>query len=106
MVCSLKRRHSDGVFVGKVGRKVRVDVLSEQPASLVQLIYAGELDGKAPFEFTVQKGRQKLLIVAAGVDGDQRMRIVELLEDDEVCQLRNFFWSTTHFHTMLDIEGK
>ena len=105
MACSLKRRQSDGVFVGTAGRKARVDVQSEQPATLVQLIYAGELDGTPPFEFTIQKGRQKLLIAAAGVVGDQRMKIVEL-SGDEVCHLRNFFWSTTHFHTTLDIEGK
>ena len=78
MACTLKRRQSDGVFVGTAGRKARVDVQSEQPATLVQLIYAGELDGTPPFEFTIQKGRQKLLIVAAGVVGDQRMKIVEL----------------------------
>jgi hypothetical protein len=105
MACTLKRRQSDGVFVGAAGQKVRVDVQSEQPASLVQLIYAGELDGTPPFEFTIQKGRQKLLIVAVGVDGDQRMQIVEL-SANAVCHLRNFFWSTTHFHTTLDIEGK
>jgi len=105
MACSLKRRQSDGVFVGTVGRKARVDVQSETPAALVQLIYAGELDGTPPFEFTIKKGQQKLLIVAAGVDADQRMQIVELSGDD-VCHLRNFFWSTTHFHTTLDIEGK
>jgi uncharacterized OsmC-like protein len=105
MACSLKRRQSDGVFVGTAGRKVRVDVQSEQPAELVQLIYAGEVDGAPPFEFTIKKGQQKLLIVAVGVDSDQRMKIVEL-SGDEVCPLRNFFWSTTHFHTTLDIEGK
>lgn len=105
MACNLKRRQSDGVFVGTTGRKVRVDVESEQPAKLVQLIYAGEVDGTAPFEFTIQEGQQKLLVVAVGVEGDQLMRIVEL-SGDEVCFLRNFFWSTTHFHTTLDIEGK
>jgi hypothetical protein len=104
MACTLKRRASDGVFVGAAGRKVRVDVRSDQPATLVQLIYAGELDGVPPFEFTIKKGRQKLLIAAAGVVGDQRMKIVEL-SGAEVCPLRNFFWSTTHFHTTLDIEG-
>jgi hypothetical protein len=105
MACTLKRRKSDGVFVGTTGSKVRVDLQSEQPATLVQMIYAGEIDGTAPFEFTIQKGRQKLLIVAAGVDSDQRMKIVELA-GTEVCHLRNFFWSTAHFHTTLDIEGK
>jgi len=105
MACKLKRRQSDGVFVGDAGVKVRVDVQSEEPAALVQLIYAGELDGTAPFEFTIRKGRQKLLIAAAGVDSDQLMKIVELSGSD-ACHLRNFFWSTTHFHTTLDVEGK
>lgn len=105
MACSLKRRQSDGVFVGTTGRKVRVDVESEQPAALIHLTYAGEGDDTAPFEFTIQKGQQKLLVVAAGVEDDQLMRIVEL-SGDEVCFLRKFFWSTTHFHTTLDIEGK
>ena len=105
MACKLKRRQSDGVFVGDTGSKIRVDVRSEAPAALVQLIYAGEVDGTTPFEFTIRKGPQKLLIAAAGVDGDQLMKIVELSGSD-VCHLRNFFWSTTHFHTTLDIEGK
>ena len=105
MACSLKRRQSDGVFVGRVGTKVRVDLQSDQPATLVQLIYAGDLDGTTPFEFTIKKGLQKLLIVATGIVGDQRIKVVEL-SGDEICHLRNFFWSTTHFHTTLDIEGK
>lgn len=105
MPCNLKRRQSDGVFVGTTGRKIRIDVQSQAEASLVKLMYAGELDGEPPFEFTIKAGRQKLLIAAIGVDDDQLMKIVELSGGD-ACFLRNFFWSTTHFHTTLDIEGK
>ncbi|MCC7123436.1 MAG: hypothetical protein IT178_01200 [Acidobacteria bacterium] len=107
MDCNLKRRKSDGVFVGKAGQKVCVDLVPDdgKPASLVQLFYAGESDGTAPFEFTIVKGSHKLLVVASGVDGEQRMKIVERAGDAE-CFLRRFFWSPSNFHTTLDIEGK
>lgn len=105
MACSLKRRKTDGVFVGTVGRIVRVDVQSEQQAEIVRLTYAGEEDGTAPFEFTIQKGRCKLLIAVVGVGGEQRMEIVELAGAD-VCHLRRFFCTPAHFHTTLDIEGE
>lgn len=103
MACSLER-NDEGVFVGPTGRKVRIDVRSDKPAALVQLFYAGEQDGEPPFEFTIKAGKQKLLIVAAGVDRPQRMKIVEL-SGAAVCPLRNFFWSNTNFSTLLDIEG-
>lgn len=103
MPCSLER-NDEGVFVGPKGKKVRIDVRSDTPASLVQLFYAGEKDGEPPFEFTIKAGKQKLLIVAAGMGGPQRMKIVEL-SGAEVCPLRNFFWSNTNFSTLLDIEG-
>jgi hypothetical protein len=103
MPCVLRRR-DDGVFEGPTGKKVRVDVVSAQPAATVRLIYAGEQDGEAPFEFKIKPGAQKLLIVALGVTNDQVMHVVEV-SGNQNCPLRKFFWSSTHFHTMLDIEG-
>jgi hypothetical protein len=107
MACVLKRG-DDGVFRGKSGQTVEIDVESDKPAVLVKLFYAGDQDGEAPFEFNVRKGRQKLLVVAAGVETDedepQHMRIVER-SGGEDCFLRHFFWTPTHFHTTLDIEG-
>lgn len=103
MGCVLKRQ-GDGSFQGKTGRKIQVDVRSTQPASTVRIIYAAEQDGVTPFELTIKAGRQKLLIAALGVVNDQRMRVVEVA-DPEDCHLKNFFWSSTHFHTTLDIEG-
>jgi hypothetical protein len=103
MPCVLRRR-ADGVFEAPAGKKVQVDVQSAQPATTVRLIYAGEQDGEAPFEFKIKAGRQKLLIVALGVTDDQMMRVVEV-SGTTSCPLRKFFWSNTHFHTTLDIEG-
>jgi len=105
VACNLTRR-DDGVFVGKTGRTVEIGIRSDQPASVVRLTYAGTEDGEAPFTFTIKKGLQKLLVVAIGVStGVQLMRIVEDPDGDD-CHLKNFFWSPTHFHTTLDIEGK
>jgi len=105
VACILKRR-DDGVFVGKTGRTVEIGIRSTQPAQVVRLMYAGTEDGAAPFTFTIKKGPQKLLVVAIGVNANvQHMRIVEDPSDAD-CHLRNFFWSPTHFHTTLDIEGK
>ena len=103
MPCVLKRR-PDGVFVGPTGKKVQVDIDSDQPASTVRIIYAGEQDGEAPFEFKIKAGLQVLLIVAVGVANDQLMRVMEV-SGTQRCPLRKFFWSSTHFHTALEIEG-
>lgn len=103
MACKLTRQ-ADGSFQGETGANVQVDVRSNQPASTVRIIYAGDQDGDAPFEFTIKSGKNKLLIVAVGVTNDQKMRVVEVDGQNE-CHLRNFFWSSTHFHTALDIEG-
>jgi hypothetical protein len=107
MACTLERR-DDGVFEGKTGRTIQIDIDSDQPAALVKLFYGGDLDGEAPFEFKIRKGPQKLLVVAAGVESDeentQHMRIVER-SGGEDCFLRHFFWTPKHFHTTLDIEG-
>ena len=104
MACSLTRLE-DGSFRGKNGATVRVDIRSQDPASTVRIIYAGEEDGEAPFEFTIKPGKTKLLIAALGVENNQRMSVVELDGASE-CALKTFFWSSTHFHTTLDIEGK
>lgn len=103
MACKLTRQ-PDGSFQGKSDAKVQVDIRSDQPASTVRIIYAGVQDGDAPFEFKIKSGMNKLLIAAVGVKNDQRMRVVEVDGKNE-CHLRNFFWSSTHFHTTLDIEG-
>jgi hypothetical protein len=103
MACVLKRQ-DDGSFRGKAGRTIQVDVRSTLPATTVRIVYAAEQDGVPPFEFTIKAGRQKLLVLALGVTNDQRIRIVEV-SDPEDCHLKNFFWSSTHFHTTLDIEG-
>jgi hypothetical protein len=103
MACKLTREE-DGSFTGRNGQTVQVDVRSEDTASTVRIIYAGEDDGDAPFEFTIKPGRNKLLVAALGVDDNQRMRVVEL-DGDTVCPLKTFFWSTTNFHTTLDING-
>ena len=105
MACILTRRPSDGVFVGKTGKTVEIGIRSGQPAQIVRLIYAGAQDGATPFTFQIQRGLQKLLIVAIGIGtGVQRMQIVEHPSGSN-CHLKNFFWSPTHFHTVLDIEG-
>lgn len=105
MACILTRRASDGVFVGKTGKTVEIGIQSEQPARIVRLTYAGTQDGTAPFTLTIQGGLQKLLVVAIGTGtGVQQMQIVEDPSGSN-CRLRNFFWSPTHFHTTLDIEG-
>ncbi len=57
-----------------------------------------------PFEFMIKAGKQKLLVIAVGVERNQVMDIVEL-SGDTVCFLRRFFWSNTNFSTTLDIEG-
>jgi len=105
MACILTRRSSDGVFVGKTGKTVEIGIQSDHPARIVRLTYAGTQDGAAPFTFKIQSGIQKLLVVALGTGtGVQQMKIVEDPSGDN-CRLRNFFWSPTHFHTTLDIEG-
>jgi hypothetical protein len=104
MACVLTRR-DDGVFEGKIGKTVEIDLRSERPVALVRLAYAGKDDGAAPFEFRIVSGPQKLLIVALGAGKTvQQMRIVEDPGGD-ACHLRNFFWSPTNFFTSLDIEG-
>ena len=103
MACKLTRQ-ADGSFQGKTGAKVQVDVRSDSAASAVRIAYAGEQDGEPPFEFKIKSGRNKLLVVALGVKNDQLMRVVEV-DGANDCHLRNFFWSSTHFHTTLDIEG-
>lgn len=105
MACVLRRR-PDGVFEGTTGATVAIDLTSNQPSRLVHLFYAGEHDGTAPFQFTIRPGKNKLLVVAVGtaVAGlTQRMVIIEA--GSPPCPLRLFFWSTTNFSTMLDIEG-
>jgi hypothetical protein len=104
VACILKRR-DDGVFVGKTGRTVELGIRSAQPAGVVRLIYAGTEDGAAPFTFTIKPGRHKLLVIAIGVvAGVQLIKVVEDPAGGD-CHLKNFFWSPTHFHTTLDIEG-
>ena len=48
MACVLTRRKEDGVFVGRTGQKIRIDVRSKEPAALVRLVYAGAQDGEPP----------------------------------------------------------
>ena len=104
MACNLTRQ-PDGSFQGKIGSKIQIVVRSdENAAEIVRLFYAGEQDVDAPYEFEIKADKNKLLIVAIGVKDDQRMRIVEL-EGSCECHLKNFFWSSTHFHTTLDIVG-
>jgi hypothetical protein len=43
--------------------------------------------------------------VAAGLTNNQRMRVVEVGTGGD-CHLKNFFWSSQHFHRTLDIEGR
>ena len=104
MACVLKRRQ-DGVFEGKTGKTVEIDVTSDAPTQMVRLAYAGTEDGEAPFTFTIVSGRQKLLLFALGSSATvQLMRIVEDPSGDK-CRLRNFFWSPSNFFTVLEIEG-
>jgi hypothetical protein len=104
MACKLTRIPG-GTFTARAGAKVEVDVRSDEPASTVRIIYAGDQDGEAPFEFTVKEGRHLLLVVALGVNNQQRMNVVEVDGEDD-CQLKRFSWSTSRFHTTLPIEGE
>jgi hypothetical protein len=97
-------RRPDGIFEGPIGKTVRVDVRSKDPVRTVEIFYAGEVDGEAPFEFEIKSGRHKLLVVALGSDSDQKVNVVEIANDEEH-HLRFFFWSTSHFSTTLTIEG-
>jgi hypothetical protein len=92
------------VFEAPTGKKVEINLESALPAKTVRLTYAGEEDGEAPFEFKIKAGPQKLLLVAVGVKNNQTMSVVEV-SGNTSCPLRKFFWSNTHFHTTLDIEG-
>lgn len=97
-------RQSDGTFRGATGTMVRLEIRSDRPASTVRLFYAGDEDGEPPFEIRIRPGRNKLLVAALGAEDGQRLRVVEV--DGAVdAHLKNFFWSSTHFHTTLDIEG-
>ena len=105
MACKLTRR-PDGVFEGRTGSKVTIDLLSDRPARLTHLFYAGDQDDAAPFELRIKKGPQKLLVVALGVAGpDETQRMVIAEAGDPPCPLRLFFWTTLNFSTVLDIEG-
>jgi hypothetical protein len=104
MACKLTRR-DDGVFIGKTGQTVEIGIRSTEPARIVRMTYAGTQDGEAPFTFKIQSGFQKLLVVAIGTGaGVQQMKIVED-PSGSMCHMKNFFWSPTHFHTTVDIEG-
>lgn len=97
-------RQDDGSFQGNTNAIVQVDLRSEQPASIVRIVYAGEQDGAAPFEFRIKAGVNKLLLVALGVSDSQKMELVEA-DGANDWHLRNFFWSKTNFHATLEIEG-
>jgi hypothetical protein len=97
-------RQDDGSFQGKTNATIQVDIRSEQPASMVRIVYGGEQDGAAPFEFQIRSGVNKLLVVALGVSEGQKMELVEA-DGASDWHLRNLFWSKTNFHTTLDIEG-
>lgn len=103
MGCKLTRQPNGG-FRGPAEERVRIDVRSDQPASVVRIAYAGEQDGDPPFEFLIRQGENKLLVVALGAQDGQKITVVEL-EGENACPLKRFFWSRTHFHTTLDIEG-
>jgi hypothetical protein len=102
MACKLTRI-AGGTFQGRTGARVAVDVRSDARAKTVRIAYAGEQDGQAPFEFTVKRGLNQLLVVALGVQDGQKMTVVEVGTDD--CPLRRFAWSTTHFFTAITIQG-
>ena len=103
MGCRLTRQ-PDGRFRGRAGETVRIEVRSGDPANTVRIAYAGKQDGDPPFDFVIQQGENKLLVVALGAQDGQKMTVVEV-EGENVCPLKRFFWSRTHFHTTLDIEG-
>lgn len=102
MPAKLKEHH--GTFRAPVGSTITVEVRSDKPASTVRIIYAGQHDGAAPFQFTVKPGVNKLLAAAIGVRDGQEMRLVELDGAVENA-LRSFFWTSTSFHTTVNIEG-
>ncbi|MEO5823671.1 MAG: hypothetical protein ABIT71_24465 [Vicinamibacteraceae bacterium] len=81
-----------------------LELRSPGAAGLVQIFYAGEEDGVAPFEFVIRKGKNKLLLVAVGAVDRQRMLVLETFGAGE-CPLKLFTWTRTHFFTTLDIEG-
>lgn len=97
-------KEETGTFTGKEGETVHIGVESDAPASTVHIIYGGDLDGEAPFEFTIKPGRKKLLIAAVGAKNSQKMRVIEI-DGDETRVLKKFIWSSNHFHTTLNIEG-
>ena len=98
-------RQPDGSFKGKSGKNVQIRVRSsEGAAGTVRIVYAGEQDGKAPFNFTIKKEKHKLLVIAVGVEKVQRMQVVEV-DGSEEYKLKHFYWSPAHFHTTLDIQG-
>lgn len=105
MACNLTRG-ADGVFTGTTGKSVEIGLRSDTPAKIVRLTYAGTDDGAAPFNFTIKRGLNKLLIVAVGESSG--VQLMKVTEDPgrNGCHLKNFFWSRTHFFTTLDIEGK
>jgi hypothetical protein len=85
---------------------VTIDVVSEQAARVSHVFYAGEHDGEAPFEITIQAGLQQLLVVVLGeapAGLTQKVFVVEQGAED--CQLRMFKWSTKRFSIALDVEG-
>ena len=97
-------RRDDGIFEGKIGEKVEVDVRSDESVKTVRIFYAGEDDGSAPFEFVIKEGVNKLLVVALGAGSNQKVNVVELLDGNEH-HLRFFFWSTMNFSATLTVEG-
>lgn len=103
MACKMTRERG-GSFTAPIGSKITIDIRSDQPAETVRIIYGGEQDGETPFEFRVKGGKHALLVVALGAKQDQRMTLVELSGQQE-CALKRFTWSSTHFHTAINVEG-
>ena len=103
MACKLKREPG-GTFTAPVGSKIEIDVRSDTPAQTVRITYAGEQDGEGPFEFKVKEGKHVVLVVALGLEENQRMTLVEIAGEDE-CALKRFTWSSTNFSTAIAVKG-
>ena len=87
MACKLTR-DANGVFHAQTGSRIQINTTSSLPARVVRILYAGQQDGEAPLEITVEQGQHKLLVAAVGVEEDQLIRIVEV-DGGNTCPLRN-----------------
>jgi hypothetical protein len=103
MAFKLTRDPSDGTFHGETGQKVTIGCDSSAGASVVRIGYAGTEDGEAPFEFTIKKGKNVLVVIV--FDNVPKRVFVTEIDGAATQNLRFFNWSPTNFFTQLTIVG-